>query len=257
MGVADVYWLFDAMGAKDLEWRTGGSSGGASDGGRDLEARFYTPGADSEIESQLWWIECKGRKGTVEADEVKSAIVNAAAKNGLDYIVIVTNTQFSNPTRDWVKEWQAKYIRPKVKLWDHAHLERLLSRHPDVVLRLFSEALSLQGRLHAMENRFWNKLEFIAPKRLADLWQARADIDLTALGVFAAIVNEFTNGTITCRPWGADLGQVSLLAVLYTSLINVGPLRIRSSKCGLDDTPIDRAFAYLILLAPVRRQSRL
>jgi hypothetical protein len=60
-----VYWLFDAMGAKDLEWRTGGSSGGASDGGRDLEARFYTPSADSEIESQLWWIECKGRKGTV------------------------------------------------------------------------------------------------------------------------------------------------------------------------------------------------
>ena len=45
-----VYWLFDAMGAKDLEWRTGGTGGGAADGGRDLEARFYTPGADSEIE---------------------------------------------------------------------------------------------------------------------------------------------------------------------------------------------------------------
>jgi hypothetical protein len=33
-----VYWLLDAMGAKDLEWCTGGTGGGAADGGRDLEA---------------------------------------------------------------------------------------------------------------------------------------------------------------------------------------------------------------------------
>ena len=45
-----VDWLLDAMGAKDLEWRTGGSGGGAADGGRDLEAHFYTPTADSELE---------------------------------------------------------------------------------------------------------------------------------------------------------------------------------------------------------------
>jgi hypothetical protein len=35
-----VYWLLDAMGAKDLEWRTGGSGDGAADGGRDLEAHL-------------------------------------------------------------------------------------------------------------------------------------------------------------------------------------------------------------------------
>ena len=122
-----LYWLFDAMGAKDLEWRTGGSGGGAADGGRDLEAHFFTPGADNEIEPQVWWIECKGRSGTVKSDEVKSAVTNAQAKDNLDYIVIATNTQFSNPTRDWVKDWQQKYPRPKIKLWDSAHLERLLS----------------------------------------------------------------------------------------------------------------------------------
>ena len=83
-----IYWLFDAMGAKDLEWRTGGSGDGAPDGGRDLEATFYTPGADEEIESKSWWIECKGRTGTVEAAEIKSTVVNAEAKGGLDYIVI-------------------------------------------------------------------------------------------------------------------------------------------------------------------------
>ena len=38
-----IYWLFDAMGAKDLEWRTGGSGDGAPDGGRDLEATSIRP----------------------------------------------------------------------------------------------------------------------------------------------------------------------------------------------------------------------
>ncbi len=49
-----VYWLLDAMGAKDLEWRTGGKGGGAADGGRDLEANFYTPGVDGEVEAKKW-----------------------------------------------------------------------------------------------------------------------------------------------------------------------------------------------------------
>ena len=45
-----VYWLLDAMGARDLEWRTGGSGDGAADGGRDLEAVFYVPSPDGEME---------------------------------------------------------------------------------------------------------------------------------------------------------------------------------------------------------------
>jgi hypothetical protein len=61
-------------------------------------------------------LSAKGRAGTVEPDEVKSAVNNALAIDGLDYLVIATNTQFSNPTRDWVKKWQAKHSKPKVKL---------------------------------------------------------------------------------------------------------------------------------------------
>jgi hypothetical protein len=55
-------------------------------------------------------------------------------------------------------------------------LSAYLSRHPDVVLRLFSEALNLEGRLKAMETRFWNKLEFVTPKTLSDIWGARTDL---------------------------------------------------------------------------------
>jgi hypothetical protein len=244
-----VYWLLDAMGAKDLEWRTGGTGDGAADGGRDLEAHFYTPSADGEIDTQKWWIECKGRKGTVEASEVKSAANNALAIEELDYLVIATNTQFSNPTRDWIKEWQAKHARPKIKLWDHAQLERYLSKHPDVVLRLFSEALSLEGRFKAMESRFWNKLEFVTPMNLKELWKGREKIELTAMGLVAAIVNEFVNGDITHRPWGALLSGESPVATLHLGLINVSYLVTRSLKGGIDPRFTSRAFAYLILVA--------
>ncbi|WP_321920605.1 restriction endonuclease [Paraburkholderia tropica] len=125
-----VYWLLDAMGAKDLEWRIGGAGGGAADGGRDLEAHFFEPDEEGELRPQRWWVECKGRSGTVESQEVKEACNNALAYEGIDRLIIATNTQFSNPTRDWVKEWQRTFSRPRVQLWDRAHLERYLSRHP-------------------------------------------------------------------------------------------------------------------------------
>jgi hypothetical protein len=244
-----VYWLLDAMGAKDLEWRTGGAGGGAADGGRDLEAHFYTPSADGELEAQKWWVECKGRKGTVEPDVVKSTVNNALAIADLDYVVIAANTQFSNPTRDWVKDWQANHPRPRVKLWDRSQLERYLSRHPEVALRLFSEALSVQGRFHAMESRFWNKFEYVTPGTLAAIWKARNEIETSAMGTFAAAVNEFANGSIIHRPWAAILDSFGVIEVLHMGLINLGYVRMRAIKTGVEQTPILRAYAYFILAA--------
>ncbi len=244
-----VYWLLDAMGAKDLEWRIGGTGIGAADGGRDLEARFFVPNESGEITAVKWWIECKGRTGTVESDEVKSAVNNSLAYEGIDCVVIATNTRFSNPTRDWVKEWQKKHPKPAVQLWDHAQLERYLSRHPDVVLRLFSEALSLQGRFQAMESRFWNKIEFVTSKTLAHFWSQRESIDFNPQGMFALIANEFANGNIAHRPWGAVVDPESLASVLINGLFNVAYLRSRSSKAGIDQRILIRAFAYLILAA--------
>lgn len=244
-----LYWLFDAMGAKDLEWRTGGSGGGAADGGRDLEAHFHLPTADLDMDPQVWWIECKGRAGTVESDEVKSACVNAQARTGLDYLVVATNTQFSNPTRDWVKEFQKKNPHPKVKLWDSGHLERLLSKHPDVVLRLFANALSLDGQFQAMESRFWNKLEFVPKPTLRKFWQARTVTAFTPMGHFALVANEFANGNISHRPWGAIFDTRSLIEMLHIGLANVPYLVTRASKAGVDQTPVIRALSYLILCA--------
>jgi hypothetical protein len=118
-----VYWLLEAMGARDLEWRSGGSGGRAADQGRDLEATFYASSADGEMKSQRWWIECRGRQGTVEPEAVKSAVANSLAADKLDYLVIATNTTFSNPTRDWVTQWQRRHPLPKVRLWDRTQLD--------------------------------------------------------------------------------------------------------------------------------------
>ncbi|MEO1146804.1 MAG: restriction endonuclease [Cyanobacteria bacterium J06638_22] len=242
-----VYWLFDALGAKDLEWRTGGTGGGAPDGGRDLEAHFYTPSIDNELEPQVWWVECKGRSGTVEKSEIQEALNNSLAKSDLDYIVIATNTQFSNPTRDWVKEWQSKHKRPKVKLWDSEQLERMLSKHPSVVLRLFSDALSLQGRVKAMESRFWNRLEYSPPGLLNEIWLARGEIEFSEMSMVGAIASEFSNGDITKRQWGAILDKPFLAQVLQIVLLNTPYLVIRSLESGTDQSPIMRADAYLIM----------
>lgn len=244
-----VYWLLDAMGAKDLEWRIGGSGGGAADGGRDLEAHFFEADDDGDLMQQRWWIECKGRRGTVDPDEVKSAVNNALAYEGVDRLIIATNTQYSNPTRDWIKAWQSKYPVPKVQLWDRTHLERYLSRHPDVVLRLFSEALSLNGRCKAMEDRFWNKLEFVSGQTLADLWKARESLELTGTALFAAIANEFAGGDITHRSWGCCIQPDSRVDILGSGFANVPYLMVRSSKAGIDQRILHRTYAYLVILA--------
>jgi hypothetical protein len=174
---------------------------------------------------------------------------NALALADLDCLVVATNTQFSNPTRDWVKAWQSSHPKPKIKLWDHSQLERFLSRHPDVVLRLFSEALSIDGRLTAMESRFWNKLEFVAPKTLTDLWKARHELNLTAGAMFAVIANEMANGSVVERAWAASISPESVAEVLTMGLYNVTYLAVRSSNAGVDQQIIFRALAYLILAA--------
>lgn len=244
-----VYWLMDAMGARDLEWRTGGAGGGAADGGRDLEATIYVPSPDGEMDAQRWWIECKGRTGTVEPDQVKAAVNNALGQGDLAYLVVVTNTTFSNPTRDWVRQWQLTHPRPRVRLWDRDTLERLLSKHPAVVLRLFSEALSPVGLLKATQERFWNKLEYTPVRALMSFWVAREIIEIGAIERFALIANEMAHGSIADRPWAAQAKPEVLLQTLHMGLVNTPYLRLRGIKMGIDPNPIYAALTHLILVA--------
>jgi hypothetical protein len=244
-----IYWLLDAMGARDLEWRIGGEGGGAADGGRDLEATFYVPSPDGDLEPQRWWVECKGRQGTVEPDQVKSAVNNATMIKNLGYLVIATNTGFSNPTRDWVKAWQSDHPLPKIKLWDRAYLERLLSQHPGVVLRLFSEALSPAGVLKAVSYRFWERIESSPIRALRTLWAEREQLEIEPKELVALVANEVAHGDLRARPWAAATASDDLAQGVHAALANAPYLVLRASKIGVAQDSLFKTFAHLILAA--------
>lgn len=244
-----VYWLLEAMGAQDIEWRVGGSGGGASDGGRDLEAKILVPSPDGDLSPKLYWFECKGRKGTLEPEAVKNAAVNAMAFEQVEIIVVVTNTTFSNPTIDWVKSWNRSHGRPQIQLWDRTKLEQLISRQPSVALRLFNESLSLQGRLQAMSSRFWNRLEFAPAKVLEDLWIEKESVEVGPLERFALIVNECANRTLEKRPWGAAASREDALETAHNALANIFYLFSRIIRAGANQAPLFKALTYCILIA--------
>jgi hypothetical protein len=247
-----LYWLLDAMGAKDLEWRVGGKGDGATDQGRDLEAHFYTPDPDGSLVRRKWWIEAKGRTGTVAPSIVKASVLNAAGKSDVDYLVIATNTTFSNPTRDWVAEWSKTNPRPVVRLWPRHELERLLSSHPDVVVRFFSEALSRQGQLEVVRSRFWNYATYADRPILRTLWSDREALEWEHQALLAVVVSEATNGSLTNRPWASWIGDSSLLEVLGLGVANLGYFCFRADSAGTEQSPYFRGLAYLLLGALAR-----
>lgn len=244
-----VYWLLDAMGAQDIEWRVGGAGGGAADGGRDLEAKILVPLEEGDLAPQTWWFECKGRARTVEPEAVRNAAHTAFAYAHVDALVMVTNSRFSNPTIEWVKSWNVSHVKPQVKLWDRSHLERLISRQPSVALRLFAESLSLEGRLEVMQSRFWNRVEYTPVQVLADIWEHRGELEIDGLARFALVANEFANRSIDARPWGTVASTDELISTLETALANVYYIYLRVMRSGVNQHPIFRSLTYLILLA--------
>ena len=244
-----VYWLLDAMGAQDIEWRVGGVGGGTADGGRDISAKILAPAKAGELEPQTWWFECKGRKSTVEPGAVKSAAQNALAYADVDVVVVVTNVRFSNPTVEWVKSWNSTHAKPQLKLWDRSHLERLISQQPSVALRLFAESLSLTGRLEVMRSRFWNRVEYAPVSVLEDIWERRAELEIDEFARFALIANEFANRSIELRPWGTIATKEELFSTLATTLANVYYIFIRVTRAGVNQQPVFRSLTYLLLLA--------
>lgn len=242
-----LFWLLDGIGARDIEWRLGGIGGGAADGGRDLEATFFTPGADGQVEAKRWWIECKGRAGTVEKDAVTSACNNVLADGTVDCLVIATNSTFSNPTRDWVRMWQETHPRPQILLWDKPVLERMLGNQPSTVMRLFEGALSSAGYLQAVTERFWSLLEYSSIERARRIWAERETLEIGPMERIALIANEFAHGSIDERPWGGHCTAEEVLKACQMAIFNLLYLYARLMKARVRQEPIVDTIAYLML----------
>jgi len=242
-----LYWLFDSMGAKDLEWRVGGKGSGAADQGRDLECSFYVSSPEGELIKQKWWVEAKGRKKTVEPTEIKESVINASGKRDIDVLVIATNSFFSNPTRDWVREWQVDHPKPIVKLWERTQLENLCSKNPLAVIRLFSEALSPQGKLEVIRSKFWNYANYTDEPTLDDIWKFREKLSITPDTLLALVASEFANGNINKRSWATIVSDEIVVNSLVMALINFFYLLFRANAIGLKQEPFFKACGYLIL----------
>ena len=236
-----------ALGAKDLEWRLGGSGQGATDGGRDLEAHVFVPSPDGEITRQKWWLEAKGRSETVKPAIVKTAVANASGRADLDVLIVATNTTFSNPTRDWVATWQQDHRRPVVRLWDKHHLERLLGQHPEVVMRMFARALGPQGKLEFVRARFWNFTSYAGQPMLEDLWHHRDDLSWSDEALVATLMSECANGSIGVRPWALTVPPERRLKLFLCALLNIFYFASRSSDAGVALEPYVEGTAYLLL----------
>lgn len=250
-----LYWLFDSMGAKDLEWRIGGKGSGTADQGRDLELAFFTPSPDGTLTKQIWWVEAKGRTGTVEASEVHEAVLNAAGKVHIEILVIATNTNFSNPTRDWVKEWQRDHLRPTVKLWERTELENLCSKNPLAVIRLHAKALSSQGKVEVASSKLWDYASFSDQPTLRSIWEKRDSIQINERALFALIASELANGDIGLRSWALFVPDDVLVSCLSNGLVNFLYLAFRANENGVRQEPLKRAISYLIIVAIQRIDS--
>ncbi len=244
-----LYWLFDSMGAKDLEWRIGGSGSGAADQGRDLELAFFTPSPDGTLTKQIWWVEAKGRTSTVEPNEVHEAVHNAAGKDYIEVLVVATNTNFSNPTRDWVKEWQRGNRRPLVKLWERTELENLCSKNPLAVIRLYANALSPQGKVEVASSKLWDYASLSDEPMLISIWEKRDSIQINERALFALTASELANGEIGVRSWALVVPDDILVSCLCNGLLNFLYLAFRANETGVRQEPLIRAIAYLILVA--------
>jgi hypothetical protein len=238
-----VFHLIDEMGFSNLQWRKGGEGNSANDGGRDLEATYWNVQPAGATEDK-YWFEVKCRKNTLEKQQVQSTVLNATSGNTKN-LVIVTNSNVSNPTLDWVREHQIKHPLPKVTVWQGHDLEILLRKNPRTLSRFLPSSLSFSGRCKVIESKFTNLLILPSGDELAELWERRGLFSENSFLLLAACISEVVYGDISERPWGMDLEANAILAVAATAAINIYPFVFKCSSLNREQAPLIEGMAYI------------
>jgi hypothetical protein len=250
-----IYWLCDAMGGKDLEWRAGAAQGTSRDRGRDVEVTFYVSEPGGGLRPERWWVQAKGRSATVRPGDVREAAINGASRSDLGVLVVATNSRFSNDTRDWVREYQQGHPRPVIKLWDRSELERMLVEQPSVVARVAPQALSPQGRLAALNASFWNWTRFATSGDLKAVWADRSRLRFTAMDWVACLASEGASDDFLHRPWGAEIPKSDLAEVLVVALASAPGLAMRMEQNGVSSRAYIDGLGNLLASAILRLEA--
>ncbi|PTH89055.1 hypothetical protein C9J60_09615 [Streptomyces sp. A244] len=238
--------LIQAMGGMDLDWRKGGSGDGAPDGGRDLEATFMHATPEGDVAQERWWIEVKGRSKSVEPNAVKSAVLNAAAHQEVDVLVVATNSVFTNPTRDWLREWSRTHKNPKVRLWDRATLDRLVRKHPVPSARVIPEIIQGKDRLDLLVAQFEEVGRTPLEADLSYFWEHQEWVTQSA-DISCLAYAEVVLGDLTHRPWGTLLSKSHPLELVVEALVGLPMANMRTRV--LSDEKTSETAAHLLQCA--------
>lgn len=240
-----VFHLLDEMGFSNLSWRKGGEGNSATDGGRDLEATFWTV-LPAKSKEEKYWIEVKYRKKQLEKSQVQKTVLNASGNNLKDNILIVTNKTISNPTMDWVKDFQDTHKTPCISVWQGHDLELLLRKNPRTLAKFLPSSLSFTGRCKVIESKFSNLMLLPAGGELDELWVKRKEFSDNPYLTLVAILAEVAYGDIMTRQWGLDVDETGLFSVAVTGMLNVYPFIVKCCALNRDEDPLIQGLSYII-----------
>jgi len=242
-----VFFLLDAIGAKNIIWRKGGEGISSSDQGRDLECTFHIMGDKGKIEEEYWWVEIKYRKKTLEKTTVQKGVTNSkGAPPHIKKFLIITNTQVSNATIEWVKEFDKKYPNLKTIIWQFFDLEQLILKHPRILLRFFPTSLTIKGKAQVIKSQFMHNLTFPSIEEISDLWDNYEKIDFDSFLLLPVITSEVNFGDISKRPWLLRCDREQLIEIFITSLCNLPPFIYRGMQYSREQEIFIKGVAYII-----------
>lgn len=239
------YWLLKSMGAQELYWRHGGKINGAADQGRDLECVFYDVNENPPVKNK-WWIEAKGRKGKITTSLIKEVASNTLNRDDVNILLFVSNNHFSNHAKDWVEQWN-NHRKTKIIFWSKIELELFSSQYPEAFMRIYSNAISVAGKLEICRIRFWQYISFTEKKTLELLWKNRQSLNFTDESLIALLVSELANGDINTRAWGWYIEESVLENSLLLILMNYLGLVIRGEERGIEQGIIHESVSYIVL----------
>jgi hypothetical protein len=127
---------FDILQSLDfvnLSWRKGtGLTSSPSDQGRDIQGELLRKDVDGREHHEKWFVECKHYVKGVPPDKIQGAISWANAKRP-DVLLIVASNFLSNPTKNYLDEYQKQNKPPyRIKVWELKDLENLTAGKNDL-----------------------------------------------------------------------------------------------------------------------------
>ncbi|HCG5918245.1 restriction endonuclease [Vibrio parahaemolyticus] len=241
-----VFHLLDEMGFSNLNWRKGGEGNSATDGGRDLEATYWSVRPAESLEEK-YWFEVKHRSKQLEKIQVQKTVLNASGNNRKDNVVIITNKTISNPTKDWLSDFQLDHKTPRVMIWQGHDLELFLRKNPRTLAKFLPSSLAFSGRCKVIRSKFQNLMLLPSIGEVEELWRHRKTLkDEETHMLMIAVVAEVAYGDVCKRRWGIELDRITLFSITVSLIANLFPFIVACSKNNKEQSILIDAASYLL-----------